>query len=436
MAMLGPIESAPHLAVGCSGGGDSMALTLLMNSWARRRSGRITALIVDHRLRPESADEARQVGRWLANCSIAFRILRRPNTSITGDLQAKARAARYRLMMTWCKRNSVLHLALAHQREDQAETFLLRLARGSGLEGLAAMAVVSEYSGVRLLRPLLDVAHDRLIATLAHHKQAHIEDPSNLNLDFARVRMRRLCPQLSVEGMSSPRLASTAARLGRAREAMEDVATTFAAHCVSPRAEGYCLISPEPLLKAPEEVGLRILGRVMACISGAEHPPRLEQLERLYAWLGTGCAGGGRTLGGCRVLLWRQRLLICREACAVTDELPLSRALIWDRRFQLRTMLSPKRIAGFTVRRLAAHGWRQIVISRPQLKRCLVPPAVRPTLPAIWSLDSVVAVPHLKYLCGGGESALSTLPQVSFVPGRRLCAPRFAFASSTFRAIL
>jgi tRNA(Ile)-lysidine synthase len=438
MAMLGPMESAPHIAVGCSGGGDSMALTLLVSNWVRRRKGQLTALIVDHRLRPESASEVRLVGRWLTERNIEFCILRRKNTPIVGDIQAKARAARYQLMTEWCRRNGVLHLALAHQREDQAETLLLRLARGSGLDGLAAMSVISEYPDLRLLRPLLDVPRDRLIATLARFKQPHIEDPSNLNLDFARVRMRQLSPTLTAEGMSAPRLAATAARLGRARDAMEKSVVAIIGHCVSPRTEGYCLVRAKPMLRAPEEIGLRILARVFACVSGAEHPPRMEQLERLYAWLKEGCVGSGRTLGGCRVSLWREHLLICREAAAVVDEAPLSKDIVWDRRFRLRTTIAPRQFADLSVRRLGSDGWRQVARSQPLLKHCLIPPAVRPTLPSIWSrsLDLVVAVPHLKYVNEAKGLMLDKVREISFVPVRRLCAPRFAFASSAFRAIL
>ena len=438
MSLLGPIESAPHIAVGCSGGGDSMALTLLANTWAKRHRGRLTALIVDHRLRPESGGEARQIGRWLTERNIKYYILRRKKVPIIGGIQAKARAVRYSLMTEWCKRNSVLHLALAHQREDQAETLLLRLARGSGLDGLAAMPVVSEYADVRLVRPLLDVPHDRLIATLARFKQPYIEDPSNLNSDFARVRMRNLSPRLSAEGMSTLRLAATAARLGRARDAMENAVAMVTAHCVSPRIEGYCLIRQKPLLAAQEEIGLRILARTLACVSGAEYPPRMGQLERLYAWLKDGCTGSGRTLGGCRVSMWREHLLICREAAATMDPVPLSRNLIWDRRFWLRTTLVPRQFASLSVRRLGPDGWRQITQLKPQLKHCVIPQAVWPTLPSIWSgsLDVVVAVPHLKYVIEGEETVLDQVREIVFVPVRRLCGPRFAFASSAFRAIL
>ena len=109
MSALGVFEASPHIAVACSGGGDSLALTLVASEWAKARGGCVTALIVDHRLRSEAAAEARQVGRWLAGRGIDFQILRRPNLPIAGDLQSQARNARYGLMLRWCKRAGVLH---------------------------------------------------------------------------------------------------------------------------------------------------------------------------------------------------------------------------------------------------------------------------------------------------------------------------------------
>ena len=133
---LGPFEARPHLAVACSGGADSMALALLLHDWARSAGGSLTALTVDHRLRPESAAEAGRVAEWMRARGIAHEVLVRPDTPLTGNLQAEARRIRYALMSEWCRRRGVLHLALAHHLEDQAETLLLRLARGSGVDGV------------------------------------------------------------------------------------------------------------------------------------------------------------------------------------------------------------------------------------------------------------------------------------------------------------
>src|SRR5579863_2293243 len=136
---LGPFERRPLLAVAVSGGADSLALALLASVWAKARRGRVVALTVDHRLRRESTGEARQVGRWLRRLGIAHEILTWKGPYPQGDVQAAARAARYALLEAWCHTAHCLHLLTAHHREDQVETFWLRLARGSGLDGLAAM---------------------------------------------------------------------------------------------------------------------------------------------------------------------------------------------------------------------------------------------------------------------------------------------------------
>ena len=127
-----PFEPSPHLAIAVSGGADSMALALLADRWARMRGGRVTALTVDHGLRAEAAAEAAQVARWLAERGIAAMTLAGVAPLPRRDIQAQARALRYRLLEGWCAEAGVLHLLIAHHQEDQAETLLLRLGRGSG----------------------------------------------------------------------------------------------------------------------------------------------------------------------------------------------------------------------------------------------------------------------------------------------------------------
>ena len=163
MAPLGPFEPAPRVAVAVSGGSDSLALCLLADRWTRARGGTVFGLTVDHRLRLASGAEAAQVRRWLAARAISHRTLRWTGTRPVSRIQEAARAARLALLVGWCRRAHVLHLLLGHQREDQAETVLQRLVRGSGIDGLAAMAPVrlaieSDGGGVRMLRPLLPVS--------------------------------------------------------------------------------------------------------------------------------------------------------------------------------------------------------------------------------------------------------------------------------------
>ena len=181
MAGLGPLEGEPHIAVAVSGGADSLALTLLCKSWVDMRKGTVSALSVDHGLREGSTDEIKQLGKWLVARGIEHIALPWIGNKPRTGLQAAARIARYDLLENWCLKNDVLHLLLGHHQDDQAETFLLRLAHSSGIDGLAGMAGIIEKSHVRLLRPFLTTPKDRLCATLKAASQPWLEDPSNKN---------------------------------------------------------------------------------------------------------------------------------------------------------------------------------------------------------------------------------------------------------------
>jgi tRNA(Ile)-lysidine synthetase-like protein len=173
MAGLGPWEERLHLAVAVSGGSDSLALSLLADDWARGRGATLLCFIVDHRLRAESTTEAHQVRCWLESLGLHAEILSSDHASMTSDhgsIQERARRLRYRLLINECIARRIPHLLLAHHRDDQAETVLMRMVRGSGLRGLASMTTAALAPGsagrVRLLRPLLHVPKMRLRAIL------------------------------------------------------------------------------------------------------------------------------------------------------------------------------------------------------------------------------------------------------------------------------
>lgn len=389
MARFGPFERTPRLAVAVSGGADSLALALLADAWARASGGAITALTVDHRLRPEAAAEAAQVAAWLGARGIAHATLVRAGNLPAGDVQAAARDARYRLLERWCAAEGVLHLLTAHHREDQAETVLLRLARGSGLDGLAGMPAEIEHRACRVLRPLLGTPRARLAATLAARGQDWIEDPSNLDPAYARARLRRASALLAEEGLSTERLATTARLLARARVALEAAVAAHLARAAWVHPAGFAWLDPERLVAAPEEVGLRALAAAIATVSGAAYPPRLGALERLYRELPSGL-GAGRTLGGCRVLPRRGRVLVCRESAAAEPPIAAlpGAVVVWDGRFRLRLPASAP--LGLMLGALGAGP--DVAGVRPGL-----PPAVRPTLPALRDAAGIVAVPHIDY---------------------------------------
>lgn len=418
MAACGPFESKPHVAVACSGGADSMALALLVAGWATACGGRVTALVVDHGLRPDSAAEAACTLERLAARGIAAIPFARAGARLGGNMHAAARDLRYRLMGEWCREAGVLHLALGHHREDQAATLLARLARGSGVDGLAAMAPVQETAWGRLIRPLLPVAAVRLRATLATAGQMHAEDASNRDRRFQRTRLRALAEEM--DGQAPARLAATARRLGRARMALDAMTADFLARHALLRPEGYALVAANAFPGMVDEVALRGLSRLLACIGGRRHPPQEAPLERLMAELRQGWPVAA-TLAGCRVLRRRDAVLICREPAAAAEVQPALGRVTWDGRFRVDVAYG----AGCEIRRLGRSGWAQVAAARPALRNCGIPPPVRPALPALWRGMEVVMVPHAEY-ARAGDADLPQLRNIYFCPMRPLASAPFA----------
>ncbi len=420
---LGPFEASPHVAVAVSGGADSLALCLLTQDWARARGGRVTALTVDHGLRPEAAAEARQIGRWLAKRKIAHVTLRW-RTAAGGrqaNLQARAREARYRLMRDWCRSHEVLHLLTGHQREDQAETVLMRLGRGSGVDGLAAIPPVRESADGRTLRPLLSVPRARLAATLAERGQPWIEDPSNVDVRHARVRIRNALPHLAPLGLTVDRLAETADRMARARNALDVATAEVLVRAAAVHPAGFAVVDCRVLAADPPELGMRGLARLLMTVAGAVYPPRLERLERLYRELLSDDSPTGRTLGGCRLVpLVRARdagrWLVCREPAAAAPDLrlPADGEVCWDGRFRVTRA---RRGRPMWIGKLGR-------VSGPSLPAAArarladLPGAVRSTLPALRDARGIVAVPHIGFLRAATRPA--TLPRVRFAPAQPL----------------
>jgi len=419
MAPLGPFGRHPRLAVAVSGGADSTALAVLAHAWAGARGGAIEALIVDHGLRPESAAEAARVAGRLAGLGITASVLRWEGPRRA--TQAAARAARHRLLGARCTEAGIAFLLLGHHRDDQAETVLMRLARGSGLDGLAAMPVRRETAEVAVLRPLLAVPGARLRATLRARGLGWEEDPSNRDPAFARVRLRHLLATLSPEGLSGARLASTAQALGRARAALEGDVLALLAAAVRLDPAGYAVLDPGPWGAAPAAVAGRALARVLMCVGGRRHPPRSARLDRLVA----GLAGEARarTLGGCRLMPWRGRLLICREVPRSGAVQRLEGAVHWDGRF---VVASGRREGSLAVRALGADGWAALVAARPAARRTRIPYPARLALPAVFDLDGLFAVPHLGFVRG----CATALVTAAFRPHRPLGPPVFAFVEA------
>ncbi len=399
MAPLGPFEARPRLAVAVSGGPDSLALCLLAERWARPRAGAVVGLIVDHGLRPESAREARQTGAWLTARGIPWQILTWDGARPAAGIQAAARAARYRLLGDWCRAAGMLHLLTAHHRDDQAETVALRQARASGPDGQAAMAAVRELAGLRLLRPLLGVPKAALLALLEAEGQPWLDDPSNRAPGFARTRLR------ADPGLDAPRLARLAGSRGAARAAWDAAVAAWLARHVRIFPAGFVLMAPAELAAASPEIARRALQQTLLAVGGRPYPPRQARLGRLLDELRADRPLSGRTLGGCRLLPRGGRLLVCREPGAITQVLEPEAGVwqSWDGRFAIRLT---GEVAGLTVGALGTRGWRQRAELAPAAPAAALPAAVRPSLPAVWRGERLVAVPALDLLAAADRGRL------------------------------
>jgi tRNA(Ile)-lysidine synthase len=326
-----PLADASALVLAVSGGADSTALMWLAARWRRmRRAGpRLLAVTIDHGLRRESAAEARAVKGLARRLGVEHRTVRWQGKKPASGLQQAARTARYRLLAAAAKTARAEMILTAHTLDDQAETVLIRMSRGSGLSGLGAMSRVSVLPiegvpDIALVRPLLDIPKARLMATLARAKIEFADDPSNRDPRFTRARLRGLMPMLAHEGLDARRLALVAKRLRRAEAAIEAaVACATEALSRQPWCErGPIVFAAEKFARLPAEVALRLLGRAIAH-AGDEGPIELGKLETLHAALAAAPSGASttntsrksrlrRTLGGALVTLTDDKLVVER----------------------------------------------------------------------------------------------------------------------------
>jgi tRNA(Ile)-lysidine synthase len=303
---------APAIILAVSGGPDSIALMWLAARWRRNlgRGPRLIAVTVDHGLRPEAAREAREVKRLARTLDLPHRTMRWSGAKPKTGLPAAARSARYRLLAQAARADGASHILTAHTRDDQAETLLMRLVRGSGIAGLAAMTRQSERDGVLLARPFLQIAKSQLIATLKKAKIGFADDPTNRDPHFTRPRIRAVMPVLAAEGGDARNLARLASRLARANAAVEvlaDGAERYLAlrdrEAPHPGSEAKVfdakvfdakVFDAKAFAAMPEEIRLRLLLRAIDRI-GHEGPAELGKVEALLAALDR--AGATNTTG-------------------------------------------------------------------------------------------------------------------------------------------
>lgn len=370
------------IGIAVSGGGDSMALALAAS--LALPEGMLRAATVDHLLRPDSTGEARVTGEAMARLRIPHDVLTWDDGPAAragpGNLAAQARTARHRLLSEWAATHGLGAVLLGHTLDDQAETLLMRLQRGSGVDGLSAMGPRVEIAGLTWLRPLLGVRRAGLRALLEARGIGWADDPGNDDPRQDRVRVRQAMAAL---GLDVEGLAATATRLGRQREVLEAARDRFAADTVTIGRCGEVRIATDLADVVAEDTLMAVLGDACAWVAGRPYRPRFDALRA--AWQAT----GDRTLAGCFLSHAPGERIVSREYAAVAGPRVSEGDCIWDTRWRVT---SPGRIGalgpdGLATLKAARIPCDQAWESAPRMARL--------SAPGLWRGDTLIAAPHI-----------------------------------------
>ena len=427
MKPYGPFERCPTLAVAYSGGGDSTALLFLAYRWARQRSAKVVALTVDHGLRPESKQEVYIAQKRCQTLGIESHLLRWRAPKLNSGIQNAARDARYSLLSQWCKKQNILHLLVAHNLEDQAETILHRLGRRTGLDGLVGIPAIREMKNIRLVRPCINVPRQRLRATLTANNIKWLEDPSNYDPSYARVRLRRLLPILTKEQISPTMLSGTARRLSSVRRSLERSVSKVLAENAMMFPEGYCRISQKAFSNSETEVARRILETLLCSIGGNLYPPKGIKVDKLLQTLKYEKIFKPKTLGGCKIVLKKQYILIFREAkrCQNTIIRP-GKTTFWDGRFFVKLGKTNNiSMKDYFLGSLGGKSGTKINEMIAKMEITCAPKDVLMALPVIRDIDGIIGLPYLGYGRKKEKSVSLIQVFVQFLPQRAVTDANF-----------
>ncbi|ARO15090.1 tRNA(Ile)-lysidine synthase [Ketogulonicigenium robustum] len=369
------------IGVAVSGGGDSLAALLALHAVA---AGRVFAATVDHGLRAASLAEAEGVGRLCAARGIQHQILSWNADDGAGNLSARARAARYALLKGWAQRTGIAAVVVAHNREDLAETFLMNLGRSAGIDGLAAMRDSWTQGSVTFYRPFLGCSRTALRAWLQAQGQAWVDDPSNADPHYQRVKVRQVLPALEQAGIDAASIASTAAHLSSERAALDWALGTAIGDATT--AAGEVVVPLDTYRSLPDALRRRLLMQAVDWIAGAGYPPRGAALSAVAQALADGA--GRRTLGGCVFSSGARVLRIAREPAAVAAG-PVPLGQVFDGRWGVVTpasSLGDEVIAPLGAAISQFPAWRRSGFSRAALI----------SGPAIWQDGRMIAAPLLQ----------------------------------------
>ena len=379
----GPVS---RLGLAVSGGSDSMAMLALAVAWAKAHGGELRVATVDHGLRNEAADEAHWVKAHCAELGLQHDTLIWADAP-SGNVQNAARTARYDLLASWARSHKLDAVAMAHTADDQAETFVMRLARGSGVDGLSSMRDDWVAQNMRWLRPVLATDRDDLRLYLTEQGVGWVDDPTNSDPRFERVRVRKAMDDLARLGLDRDRLVSTAQRMSEARIALTQAAVDAAKTCANV-ALGDVVFDAAAYVALPTETRHRLLTAAIRFVSGATYRPRYDALREVEAQV---LDGQRRTLSGCTLDRKAGQVIVGRELNAIRSEIAQP-GHSWDGRW---VVIGPEtaQVCALGQAITDCKDWRATGHPRDRLM----------TTPALFDGDTLLAAPAAGFFCKGVE---------------------------------
>lgn len=363
------------IGVAVSGGSDSTALLHATKAWGKVP---VVAATVDHGLRPEAAEEAKAVAEMCAGPGVSHTTLDWRGWDGKGNLQAEARRNRYALLSEWANDLRADTICLGHTMDDQVETFLMRLSRSAGLEGLSGMPARFWRSGARFDRPFLMERREGLRAYLSAKNVPWVDDPSNEDEGFERVRARRAVAALEELGFDVESFDHSIVNLSLANHAVNDHLKEKAAKIIK-EVQGDVLVDRAGLRRLNPELQRRFMARAFMYISSEEYPPRAESISSAEAAV---FSGKNHTLHGCLMMVSDMTIRFTREFKAV-ERLSEPTNSMWDQRW----IVDGPPEEGLEIRALGEAvkdtPWRETGMPRQSLLAS----------PAIWRGQDLVAAP-------------------------------------------
>ncbi|CAO5675172.1 MAG: tRNA(Ile)-lysidine synthase [Holosporales bacterium] len=304
-------SSSKKIAVAVSGGPDSLALCLIINEWAKENGGNIVALTVDHNLREESKDEAQQVEMWLKKYQIPHVILKWDHPPLQSRVQEHARNARYHLLEEYCTHHNIQILCTGHHLQDQFETFMMRLSKGSGSKGLACMQPISKRNNLFIVRPLLSILPDDLKAYLYAIKQDYISDPSNDNDVFERVRWRKALLPLLENGFSLDHFNKSIQKLNDLNFWIDECLEDAAIDCIE-ETDGATIIDIPSLIQLNKALSIKMISQQLQKVSNAPYPSSYDKAKDIVVAL-YNQSFINQSAGGCVLSRKKNKLYITKD---------------------------------------------------------------------------------------------------------------------------